>query len=125
MTDQHQKVGADKLQEMQDGADSLLPGIGPEGRNGVAIVIANSVLAAQRAGLARPRVVCNVLLDQIAIVLLDRPAQELEHHAEEEDTDAGAGEHALRPDAPPVGEEAGIDGVGIEQHLVDESAPGQ
>lgn len=59
----------------------------------------------------------DVLLDKVAVEFLDGAAEELEGHAEEEDADAGSGEHARGGDVPLLGEEAGVDGVEVEQHL--------
>lgn len=58
-----------------------------------------------------------VLPDEIAIVFLDGAAQQFENESEEEDADAGAGKGGIGGDAPLGGEEAGVYGVEVEEHL--------
>lgn len=59
----------------------------------------------------------HVRADEVSVVLLDRAAQELKRHGQENDTDAGPGKHAARGDVPAGGDEARVDCVPVPQHL--------
>ncbi|KAL3958604.1 hypothetical protein ACCO45_006766 [Purpureocillium lilacinum] len=124
-TYQHEKVRDRELEKVQEGADRLLEDVGPEGRHDGRTDTAGgggdrrgSVLATDGAAVGTCALVLgDVLADEEAVELLDGAADELERHGEEEDADAGTGEHAARGDVPLAREEARVDGVEVEEHL--------
>lgn len=105
---------------MQKGAASLLKKTGAKGgHGGVRGALGDGgLLAADRrtlggrgTGGGRGLELGEVLPDEVAVELLDGAAEDFEDDGEEEDADAGAGEHGVRGDAPAVREEAGVDGI--------------
>jgi hypothetical protein len=58
-----------------------------------------------------------VLRDKIAVVFFAGAAQEFEQDDEQDDADAGAGEHASAGYVPRARDEASVDGVPVPQHL--------
>lgn len=105
---------------MQQRADGLLPEVRAEGGDGCArrsVAVLAAIRGRGRGGGGGCLVSGDVLLDDVAVPFLDGAAEELEGHDEEDDADAGAGEHTLAGDAPGRGDEAGVDGVPVPQHL--------
>lgn len=85
----------------------------------VAIVTTRATIAVafRQAGRTdRCRGEGGALLDQPVIFAL-QAAEELEEEHEGYDADAGADEHAVGGDVPCRGQEAGVDGVPVPQHL--------
>lgn len=135
---QHDKVRDSKLNHVYQRTDCLLEHAWAEGRHGgagrasqLAIVDGfeallggigwGSGLGCCGGGGGRLLELVGVLLHDEAVVLLGQAAEELEGHDEEDDADAGAGEHALGLDLPGLGDEAGVDDVPVPEHLVMES----
>ena len=129
---QHQEVRDNKLGSVKKSTDKLLVQFW-------SVTIANSSAARSRLsssgsglgiGLRRSatalvlvvrdsedNAVLSVLAHEKAIVLFDGAAEKLEKDAEEDDADAGAGEHALAGDVPGGGDKACVDGVPVPKHL--------
>lgn len=136
---QHDKARDSKLNHVYQRTDGLLEHAWAEGRHGDAgrasQLAAVDGLEARLGGIGwgsglgcggggrgRFLELGGVLLDDEAVVLLGQAAEELEGHDEEDDADAGAGEHALGLDLPGLGDEAGVDDVPVPEHLVMGSA---
>lgn len=114
-TDQHENIGNEKGQQVQECPNTLLPNVGSKRRNhGTsrpssyrgAVLAANRIGGASDSRAGRSLELGHVLADKESVILLDGAAEELENHAEEKDADAGAGKHAGGCDFPLRGEEA-------------------
>lgn len=130
--EQHEDIADEKGEHVQESPDGLLQNIWSERGNGTAAAAGDCrggrLVGAVEGGAAAcgcggdgdgdgdGLTLGDVLPDEVSVVFLDGAAEELEGQGEEEDADAGAGEHGGRGDAPLGGEEAGVDGVEVEQH---------
>ena len=118
-TYQHKNISNEKRQQVQKRPNTLLPHIRSKRRNHrtrrrtsrrhSSTIFATQRLGSSSSGVGRSRRMLklgNVLADEKPVVFLDGAAEKFEDNAEEEDADAGAGEHAGGCDAPLGGEEA-------------------
>lgn len=58
-----------------------------------------------------------MLAEEVAVIFLNNTTEKLQSHDQEDDSDAGAGEHAGGSNVPCLADEAGIDGVPVPKHL--------
>lgn len=114
---QHHEIADAKLQDIQNRPHNLLPRAGAKSRYfgsdglylvgeiGVDLVVLLVV------------VVGAVLSDQKAVVLFGGAAEHFEGDDQQHNADAGAGKDAAGGDLPGLGDEAGVDGVPVPEHL--------
>ena len=90
------------------------------GADGIALLaLLGRCLAAAGVGaaVAVVAVACAEGARDVAVVVALQAAQELEGEDEAGDAEAGAGEHGGGGDVPGGGEEAGVEGVPVPEHL--------
>ena len=125
---QHNKVPDRELHHVKRAPDNLLPQPKPclvintapwaDCNQSIALSLTSDTVFIVLAAAILSGWQCGVIAAyQIAIELPLGPAQELQRDDEEDDPDTASGECAVRLDVPGAGEEAGVDGVPIPEHL--------